>query len=104
MERVLVRVDPDLADLIPDFLEHKRADVGAILAAAARADFDALGSLGHNLKGEGGSFGLDRVSEIGAALQRAARDRDPARADRLARELSSYLETVEIVIAGPEEA
>ncbi len=103
VERAPVRADPELSGLVPSFLERKRKDAGAILEAAARADFDALAGLGHKLRGAGGGFGFERVSEIGAALERAAKDRDPAAANRLAQELAAYLESVEVVIAHPEK-
>jgi len=71
-ERVNVRVDPLLADLVPSFLESRRNDAGAITASVERGDYENVRILGHNMKGTGGGYGFDRISEIGASLEAAA--------------------------------
>ncbi|HLW71809.1 MAG TPA: Hpt domain-containing protein [Candidatus Binataceae bacterium] len=97
MPKLLVQVDPDLSDLMPGFLANKRADADKILAAAAAADYAALRGIGHKIKGEGGSFGFDRISEIGAEVEQAAIDQDLAEIRRCGENLAAYLEAVEIV-------
>jgi len=97
MEKLLIQVDPDLSDLMPGFLANKRADVDKILAAAAAADYAALRGIGHKIKGEGGSFGFDRISEIGAEVERAAIDQDLTEIRRCGENLTTYLESVELV-------
>lgn len=99
MERVIVEVEAELGDLVPGFLERKRQEARRIFKAAASADFRVVGALSHKLKGEGGSFGFDRLSEIGAALEQAAMNRDAAAMRQLTRKLSAYLESVEVVVA-----
>jgi HPt (histidine-containing phosphotransfer) domain-containing protein len=99
MERVLVEVDPDLTDLIPAFLTRKRADALTIRDAIENGDFVTVAALGHKLKGEGGSFGFDVITEIGAALEQAARQQERDSALKLALDLSEYLEKVEVVPA-----
>jgi HPt (histidine-containing phosphotransfer) domain-containing protein len=95
--RLIVQVDRDLSDLIPGFLEHKRNDARIIAAAIDRADYDELGRIGHKMKGEGGSYGLDTITDIGAALERAAAGRNLAALQRCAEELRHYLESIDIV-------
>ena len=103
MKKVVIQVDPDLSDLIPVFLANKRSDVAAILSASADepVDFEALGRVGHRLKGEGGSYGLDAVSAYGALIERAACERDVLPIRRCAHELSTYLDSLEIVYHQP---
>ncbi len=98
MKKFIVRVDPDLCDLIPGFLEHKHDDARAILRAvsAERIDFEALRGIGHKLKGEGGSYGFDAISLYGAEIERAARNRDTEMVRRYANELVAYLKSVQI--------
>ncbi len=98
MEKLIVQIDPDLCDLIPGFLEHKRDDTRAILSAASaeHIDFEALRGIGHRLKGEGGSYGLDAVSLYGAEIERAARNHDAETIRRYANELATYLDSVQI--------
>jgi HPt (histidine-containing phosphotransfer) domain-containing protein len=97
MTKAKVQVDAELSDLIPGFLARKRADLRRIAAAADDHDYAELRELGHRLKGEGGSFGLDGISLIGAEIERAAEARDPRAVRRCGAELSEYLESVDIV-------
>ncbi len=97
MSKTVVLVDPDLIDLIPGFLNNKRKDAVTIAEAAERGDCDALRAIGHKLKGEGGSYGLDRITELGAAIEGAALSRDLAAVRRHHGELVEYLDSVEIV-------
>ncbi len=97
MKKLIVQVDPDISDLIPGFLANKRRDAGQIIAAAESADYPALLGMGHKIKGEGGSYGLDGISLLGAQIELAAQQKDLAAVRRCAQELSVYLDTVEIV-------
>jgi len=99
MEKFVVRLDPDLKDLIPGFLANKGKDVQTILSATATKpiDFDALGRLGHRLKGEGGSYGLEAISVYGDRIERAAKRGDVDAIQRYANQLSVYLDSLEIV-------
>jgi len=97
LSKLVVRIDPDLRDLVPIFIAHKREDAQAIVAAIARADYEALSQLGHRIRGEGGSYGFEELTAIGAALEIAAKARDLAAVRKSALELTAYLDSVEIV-------
>jgi HPt (histidine-containing phosphotransfer) domain-containing protein len=94
---VTLRLDEDLRDLIPGFIANKRADARSILLAADRGDFEGLEKVGHRIKGEGGSYGLDRISELGAEIEAAATNRDAAAIRRCAANITSYLDSLNIV-------
>jgi HPt (histidine-containing phosphotransfer) domain-containing protein len=96
-DRVIVEVDEDLSDLIPDFLTHKRADIDTIFEAVTRRDYAKIGRIAHRVKGEGGSYGFDAMTEMGRSLEHAAATRDDGAVTTLARQLLSYLDHVEIV-------
>ena len=66
--------------------------------ALERADFAAVTILGHNLRGSGGSFGFQTITDLGAGLEQASEDLDLHRTQELLSELSSYLDSVEIAI------
>ncbi len=97
LSKLVVRIDPDLQDLVPIFIAHKHEDAQAIVAAIARADYEALSQLGHRIRGEGGSYGFEELTAIGAALEIAAKARDLAAVRKSAKELTAYLDSVEIV-------
>ena len=101
MQRVTVEVDPDLIDLIPDFLTRKHTDLQALRGALESGDLATIASIGHKIKGEGGSFGFDTLSEIGAALEQSGRQGDCDAAKQLVSDLSEYLAKVDVVEGPP---
>ncbi len=96
-DRVIVEVDEGLSDLIPGFLTNKRADVATIVAAIARGDYAAIASMAHRIKGEGGSYGFDTMTELARSLEVAASRHDDSAVTTLTRQLLSYIDHVEIV-------
>lgn len=97
MGRMVVEVDPEIKDLIPGYLARKRTDIERIQSALDAGNFAAVATVAHKLKGEGGGFGLDELSEMSAALERAAKAGDGDGARRLAGRISDYINTVEVV-------
>ena len=81
-----------LADRTPAYLENCRQNVVAMLAALECGDFQAVIILGHNLRGSGGGFGFQKITDIGAGLEQAADVSDSAGSRRWVGELSSYLD------------
>jgi PAS domain S-box-containing protein len=96
-DMILVRANPKLTDLIPGFLQNRRHDVIAMLVALDRGDFETVENLGHGMKGAGGSWGFQGITEIGAALEQAAEIADTVASRKWVGELSRYLDRVEIV-------
>jgi HPt (histidine-containing phosphotransfer) domain-containing protein len=98
MKTFIARVDSELSDLIPTFLERKRSDVRAILSCLSgkQIDFETVLRIGHNLKGEGASYGLPPVSLYGAEIETAARRHDAEAIREYANELSIYLDSVQV--------
>jgi PAS domain S-box-containing protein len=80
-----------LARLIPSYLENCRKNVIAMQGALDRVDFEALTILGHNLRGSGGAYGFQVITDIGAALELAAEGSDTDMSRKWVGELSSYL-------------
>jgi HPt (histidine-containing phosphotransfer) domain-containing protein len=60
--------------------------------ALDRDDFEAVVLLGHNMRGSGGAFGFQAITDFGAGLEQAADDSDLAASRRLIGELSRYLD------------
>lgn len=65
--------------------------------AADKGDYEVLANIGHRIKGEGGSYGFDMISDLGDAIERSARTRNNASAREYAQELLGYLDSLEIV-------
>jgi len=87
-----VRAAQRLAGQLPAYLDHCRGDVVLMLAALDRADFAAVIIIGHNLRGSGGGFGLQALTDFGAGIEQSATDSDDNGARRWLGELSTYLD------------
>jgi len=48
--------------------------------AEAAGDYATIQRIGHNLHGTGGSFGFPLITELGAAMEQAAKDKEMDRA------------------------
>ena len=96
-DAILVHANPKIADLVPEFLQNRRRDVIAMLDALERGDFATVESLGHGMKGAGGSWGFQAITDIGAALEQAAESADSDASRKWVGELSQYLDRVEVV-------
>ncbi|MDB5393173.1 MAG: multi-sensor hybrid histidine kinase [Rhodospirillales bacterium] len=59
------------------------------------ADFEAVTILGHNLRGSGGGFGFQGITDIGAGLEDAAGGADIDVSRKWIGNLSRFLEPVE---------
>ena len=94
---ITVRIDQDLEEIVPGFLENRRRDVQTLEHALKKNDLHAIHMIGHRLKGDGGGYGFDAISVIGGALEQAAarEDRDVIR--RQIAELVDYLARVTVV-------
>ena len=96
-DTIFVRAIPKFADLMPGFLENRRQDVIAMQDALDRGDFEIVEHLAHGMKGAGGNYGFQAITDIGAALEQAAGSADTDASRKWVGELSSYLDRVEVV-------
>jgi HPt (histidine-containing phosphotransfer) domain-containing protein len=94
---IIVHVDPDIADLIPGFLDNRRKDTASIAEAVTRGDFETVRTLGHRMKGAGGSYGFDPITDIGSRLEQAGLAKNADEIKSLMAELAAYLDDVTVV-------
>ena len=95
--RLIVQIGRDFEDIAPIFLANRHKDVQTLHQALSDADFGTIQMLGHRMKGDGGGYGFDRISEIGAAMEQEAEQQDhPACKEQLA-QLEDFLARVEVV-------
>jgi PAS domain S-box-containing protein len=96
-ETIRVRADGQFSDLVPIFLQNRRDDVAALAKALRDEDFDTVARLGHGMKGAGGSYGFQAISDFGAVLEQAALTADVVALRESVQALSRYLDRVELV-------
>ncbi|MGH7208507.1 MAG: Hpt domain-containing protein [Nitrospiraceae bacterium] len=96
-EKIIVQVDTDLKELVPGFLRHRQKDVKSLLAAVEQNDYETIEVLGHTMKGDGGGYGFHAITDIGGSLEKAAANKNLQEIRKWVRQLSVYLECVEVV-------
>jgi HPt (histidine-containing phosphotransfer) domain-containing protein len=69
----------------------------AMRVALADGDFSTLGRLGHGMRGSGGGYGFQAITDIGKGLELAAKSSDHEASQKLLGELTSYLDRVEVI-------
>ena len=97
---IVVYVDPDLADLIPGYLENRRRDVQEIERLLLEDDLQEILRLGHSMKGSGGGYGFEGITLIGGEIEEAARRGDKDAVSTLKERLAGYLSRVKVVSRG----
>lgn len=96
-ERLIVRADPGLRELIPRYLANRRLDVAEIRRALETGDYETIRMIGHRMKGNGAGYGFDRLTELGGVLERAALSGDADAILACVVDLADYLERVEVI-------
>ena len=94
--KIVVQVDEDLEELIPGFLDNRKADVDKLRTELEKSDFVNLCSIGHSLKGVGGGYGFELMSQIGAEIEAAAKANDVELIKDKINQLDDYLNRVEV--------
>lgn len=96
-ERIIVHVDADFEDLLPGFLKDWEEEVRTMREALEKNNYETIRKMGHDMKGIGGSCGLDDITDIGSGLAEGAKAMDQELIRKNLDMLSGYLERVEFV-------
>ena len=96
---VVTIADPEIAPLVPEFLDSRRADIETFRTALADGAFERIRSAAHRMKGTGAGYGFDAISQLGADLEAAADARDVVGIGQLIDELDGYVNSVKVVSA-----
>jgi len=97
LKKIRVRVDRDIQDLIPGYLENREKDLTVFQQALEQDDFEVIASLGHSMKGSGGGYGFNGLSSIGRAIEKAAKNRDKESVRKSIIDLTEFLNKLEVV-------
>ncbi|NOS76609.1 MAG: Hpt domain-containing protein [Nitrospira sp.] len=96
-ERITVYIDPDLEDIIPTFLANRQKDLQTLHTAMTEKDFETIRILGHRMRGDGGGYGFNAISDIGGVMELAAGRRDEPAIQRQTAALENFLSRVHII-------
>ncbi len=92
--KITVKIDKDLQNLVPGYLQSRREDINALYSALEKTDYESIRILGHSMKGSGGGYGFDNITEIGKQIEMAAKNQDLTAIRERIKELSQYLTSI----------
>jgi CheY-like chemotaxis protein len=95
--KITVQVNSAFKNVLPGFLDRRYQDIVTLRQALTQSDYETVRILGHNMRGSGSSFGFDAISDIGASLEKAAKEGDAETIGKWVDALESYLGRVEVV-------
>ncbi len=95
--KIVVQVEAYLEAILPNFLVRRRGDIEVMRDARERGDYETLRVFGHRMKGTGGAYGLDSITDLGQSLEQAAKEENGAELQGLLNYFEDYLDRVEVV-------
>ena len=93
---IRVRVEEGMEDVVPAYLEKRRAEVAVYRKALESGDFNTIRGLAHKMKGTGAGYGFPPLTEFGTRLEDAARASDAAAIQLGLDDFARYVELVEL--------
>lgn len=96
IRRPVVRVDPDLADLIAPYLSHRWADLAMAHKLLLTGELERIVLIGRRIHGSAASYGFDQLGEIARQLEDAAMAADTGAVQSALVEFGTFLRTVHI--------
>ena len=92
-----VTVDAELESIMDRYFEIQKRELATMEQAIVDDDAETVRMLGHKLKGTGSSYGFTRLTELGAAIEVAAKTGELSQAKALTAQVRSYMDNVHIV-------
>jgi signal transduction histidine kinase/CheY-like chemotaxis protein/HPt (histidine-containing phosphotransfer) domain-containing protein len=94
--RIRIPVEAGMEDLVPGYLDKRRAEIAKYRQALIEEDFETIRILGHKMKGTGAGYGFEELTSLGGQIEKAANNRDAARVRMSVDALASYVQNVEL--------
>ena len=85
--------EDEWAEMQEMYINHTSKELVSILEDLETKSFDSLKTFGHNIKGSGGMYGFNEVTEIGAVIEAAAKDEDMASIKSNLKDLDLFLKS-----------
>ena len=97
MEDKKVYIDEDLKAIIPQFFRNREDDIENIKEFLAEDNYEEIRIIGHSMKGSGGGYGFDYITEIGKKIEDSAVEKNEDRIRDSIKKLEEYIQNVTIV-------
>ncbi len=87
-------VPDELRSLIPGYMGRRDQDITEMKGLVHNGDLEAIARIAHKLKGNGASYGFDRLTEIGEQLMRACASHNSNDVSKLIAELEEEVHAI----------
>jgi signal transduction histidine kinase/DNA-binding response OmpR family regulator len=88
---IRIEIPEGLEDLATEYMEACKTEYSEMLTSLTSSDFERVKVIAHNMRGEGACYGFPGLTEIGATLERAAKQSDHASVSASLHRLGDYL-------------
>ncbi|WP_027177700.1 Hpt domain-containing protein [Maridesulfovibrio bastinii] len=95
-QKYKVTVDSELEEIMPRYIEIRLNELEELEKYLAEKNAEAVRMLGHRLKGTGASYGIEELTDIGAAIEDIAKTGSFAGIAEHTKRLRYILENIEI--------
>lgn len=89
-----VIIEEALRRLIPQYLDNVHQDLRLIAEAVGGQDFETIRLRSHSLKGSGGGYGFQRITEVGLEMEEGAKNKDPQAINKGLAKIHAYLDNI----------
>jgi HPt (histidine-containing phosphotransfer) domain-containing protein len=93
-EVILVETESFLKPRLAQYIENRKNEIGNVLDALARKDYEHIITIGHNVAGTAGIYGMMALSELARKLEQAAIEANIEKIAESIREMESYIDRV----------
>jgi hypothetical protein len=95
-QKIRLKVEPVLKELVPDFLENRRRDLERMRQALRAGDLSAIRDVGQNIRCFSRVYGFDELTALGEEIRCAADECSTLRIVHLQGQLADYLSRLEV--------
>jgi len=85
--------DEEWAEMQEMYINHTSKELAKIQEDIDNIALDSLRTFGHNIKGSGGMYGFEKVTNLGTEIEASAKVNDRSKIKSLFEELSTFLQT-----------
>lgn len=85
--------DEEWAEMQEMYISHTSKELAKIQEDLDNMAIDSLRTFGHNIKGSGGMYGFDEVTNLGTEIEASAKAEDRGKIKLLLMKLSNFLKS-----------
>lgn len=93
---IIVNIDADLKELIPQFLENRRRDIENLELLLQQNDLAAIAMLAHKIKGTTAGYGFAELSEFASKIEKAAKNNEIVPIQDLVLKMKTHFQNIQI--------